>query len=276
MSEFTCWSASTARFSRLLFLVLVGALASLHTPSPASAASRAEACREVRDDPCDARYDPVCARWDTGIRCVRAPCPSVEERLYTNACLACQDDQVVGFERGECAEPPELPTGRRYRVQLDAFIGKHTQKDRPRVAKVDLGVPAPIEVARAWIWIEGEATPGSAESLDPALGVVEMQVDLQIAMQDSFDSNVFSLARPVTRLGPFEGFFKAHGRFGVPHRLQKVSWETLLDGRTELQLAFTRVCPDAGCRYLEDAVVSIRRAELVVDALAAEERPSPR
>ena len=241
----------------------------------ARAESRAETCRFLDLDQCDARYDPVCAQWDTGIRCVQAPCPSSESRLYTNACLACQDERVHGFRDGECPERPEPEVGRRYRANLDQLVGRHTQKDRSgNVVNVDLDVSEPISVVRAWIWIEGEAYPGSAESLDPSEGVVEMPVKVQVAVQDSFGIGVFSLARPVARLGPFDGPFKAEGTLGsMSPKHTGSTWSMLADGRAQLELAFSSLCPDAGCRYLEDAVIDVRRAELVVDAIRERDLP---
>jgi hypothetical protein len=258
------------------WLFVVGGLAySSSQPTVATAESRAEECRSVDIEQCDARYDPVCARWDTGIRCFSAPCPASESRLYTNACLACLDERVRGFRHGECPERPEPEVGRRYRLELDQLVGRRTQNDRRgNVVDVDLDVSEPISVVRAWIWIEGEASPGSAESLDPSEGVVEMPVKLQVAIQDSFGSGVFSVARPVAQLGPFDGRFKAKGPLGpaIPHRTG-TTWSMLADGRAQLELAFRRTCPDAGCRFIEDAVIDIRRAELVVDAMRESDLP---
>lgn len=256
-------------------LIMGGLLYTASHPTPATADSRAEGCSSIDLDRCDARYDPVCASWDTGIRCIQAPCPSSESRLYTNACLACRDERVQDFRHGECAERPEPKIGRRYRVKLDGLVGRRTQNDhRGGVVDVDLDVSEPISVVRAWIWIEGEAYPGSAESLDPSEGVVEMPVKLQVAVQDSFGRAVFNLASPVARLGPFDGPFKAEGVLGPssPHYTGS-TWSTLADGRAQLQLAFGRTCPDAGCRFIEDAVVNIRRAELVVDAMRESDLP---
>ena len=256
-------------------LVLGGILYTSSHPAPAMAESPAEECRSIDFDRCDARYDPVCARWDTGIRCIQAPCPSSEPRLYTNACLACRDERVQGFRHGECAERPGPRVGRRYRVQLDQLVGRRTQNDRRGdVVDVDLEVSEPISVVRAWIWIEGEAYPGSAESLEPSEGVVEMPVKLQVAVQDSFGGAVFSVARPVARLGPFDGPFKAEGVLGPasPHHTGS-TWATLADGRAQIELAFSGSCPDAGCRFIEDAVIDIRRAELVVDAMRESDLP---
>lgn len=256
-------------------LSLGGLLCTFPSPAPAAGESRAEECRSIDIDRCDALYDPVCARWDTGIRCVQAPCPSSESRLYTNACLACRDERVQGFQYGECAERPEPAVGRRYRVQLDPLIGRRTQNDRRgNVADIDLGVSEPISVVRAWIWIEGEAHPGSAESLDPSEGVVEMPVQLQAAVQDSFGGAVFDVSRPVAWLGPFDGPFKAEGALAPssPHHTGS-PWSVLADGRAQLELAFRRTCPVAGCRFIEDAVIDIRRAELVVDTMRESDLP---
>ncbi len=260
---------------QVLWLLLVAALAYAGwRTSPADAASRAGECGSIDTEACDARYDPVCASWDTGIRCVRAPCPAAEPRLYTNACLACRDDRVNGFQHGECAERPEPEMGERRRVKLDGLVGRLTQKDRGAVVDVDLHVSEPIAVMRAWIWIEGDASPGSAESLDPSEGVVPMPVTFQVALQDSFDRPVFDITSPVARLGPFDGRFKAEGVLGLMSaRLGRANWSGLSDGRIQLELAFTRSCPDAGCRYLDDAVLTIRRAELVVDAVPESELP---
>ena len=268
----TAYPSKVMSVQILVGLFILGSI--LYTslaPTPGQAESRAAECRSIDLDRCDARYDPVCARWDTGIRCVQAPCPASESRLYTNACHACADERVQGFQDGECPERPEPKIGRRYRVQLDELVGRRTQNDRRgNVVDVDLDVSEPITVVRAWIWIEGEAHPGSAESLEPSEGVVEMPVKLQVAMQDSFGIAVFSAARPVARLGPFDGPFKAEGMLGPlsPHHTGS-TWAMLADGRAQLELAFGRSCPDAGCRFIEDAVVNIRRAELVVDAMRA-------
>lgn len=51
---------------------------------------------------CTEEYDPVCAMRDTGIRCVKPPCPSAEWRTYGNACTACRDDKVYRYVEGEC------------------------------------------------------------------------------------------------------------------------------------------------------------------------------
>jgi len=260
---------------RISALTLAVLLSTTHLPIATSEARAAE-CHSVDTEQCDARYDPVCAIWDTGIRCVVAPCPAFESRLYTNACLACRDERVQDFSYGECPERPEPELGRRYRVELDDLAGRRTQKDGGgNVVDVDLEVSEPISVVRAWIWIEGEASPGSAESLEPGAGVIEMPVKVQVALEDSLGSGVSSIARPVARLGPFDGRFKAEGPLGpMSTRHSGSTWSMLSDGRTRLQLSFTNVCP-GGCRYLEDAVIDIRRAELVVDAVPQSELSEP-
>jgi hypothetical protein len=39
----------------------------------------------------------VCGEVDTGIRCIKAPCPSSEKKTYPNACEACADKKVIGY-----------------------------------------------------------------------------------------------------------------------------------------------------------------------------------
>ena len=231
--------------------------------------ARAEECPPSEIEPCDARYRPVCARWDTGIRCVRAPCPSIEARLYTNACLACRDEQVRGFEAGECAERPEPEVGRRYRITLDPLVRQFSNKNqRTGVADVNLEVGEPISVLQAWIRLEGDAFPGSAELTDPDEGIVEIPVEIQIAVEDAFDDGVVSVARPVARVGPFDGYFKAEGRLAplAPGHSGN-PWSALTDGKAQLQLSLTGSCPGS-CLFREGALVEVRHAELVIDVLA--------
>lgn len=61
-------------------------------------------CPERRAEMCTKIYLPVCAEVDTGIRCVRAPCPSVEQRTYPSDCTACADTKVIGHRPGPCPE----------------------------------------------------------------------------------------------------------------------------------------------------------------------------
>jgi len=65
-----------------------------------------QACPPKRSQMCTRIYRPVCADVDTGIRCVRAPCPSVERKTYASDCTACADAKVIGHRPGACAEPP--------------------------------------------------------------------------------------------------------------------------------------------------------------------------
>lgn len=60
-------------------------------------------CPEQRPQVCTMDYRPVCATRDTGIRCVAAPCPSTEQKTYSNACSACADVKVLGHIPDECA-----------------------------------------------------------------------------------------------------------------------------------------------------------------------------
>lgn len=234
----------------------------------------AEDCPASTAEPCSTRYRPVCARWDTGIRCVRAPCPSIESRLYTNACLACRDDRVRGFESGECPERSEPEVGRRYEIALDPFVRRFdNQSRRSALADVDLEVGEPVSVLQAWIRLEGDAFPGSAELTDPGQGVAEVPMELRVAVEEDFDEGVISVGRPVALLGPFDGFFKAEARLGPQTpRYSGDPWAALSDGRAQLQLSFAEECP-ASCLLLRGAVIEVRRAVLVIDVLAGSDVP---
>jgi hypothetical protein len=59
-------------------------------------------CTDPRKTMCTKIYSPVCAEVDTGIRCIRAPCPSSEQKTYGNPCEACADRKVLGWYRGAC------------------------------------------------------------------------------------------------------------------------------------------------------------------------------
>jgi predicted methyltransferase len=66
--------------------------------------SPAVACPARRTKACTRDYRPVCATVDTHIRCVRAPCPSTEQKTFPNACTACADENVVSYVTGACEE----------------------------------------------------------------------------------------------------------------------------------------------------------------------------
>jgi hypothetical protein len=74
---------------------------------PAQTATPAETprpitCTEPRSQVCTRDYRPVCATRDTGIRCITAPCPSSEQRTYSNGCEACSDPKVLQHVEGAC------------------------------------------------------------------------------------------------------------------------------------------------------------------------------
>lgn len=69
---------------------------------PATNNANIQTCPETRSQMCTKQYAPVCATRDTGIRCIKAPCPSTEERTYGNGCTACADEKVIGFIPGAC------------------------------------------------------------------------------------------------------------------------------------------------------------------------------
>ena len=59
-------------------------------------------CPEKRPEICAQMYDPVCAVRDTGIRCIKAPCPSTENVTYSNGCTACSEPKVYGYRPATC------------------------------------------------------------------------------------------------------------------------------------------------------------------------------
>lgn len=61
-------------------------------------------CPEQRPQICTREYIPVCAARDTGIRCVTTPCPSSEEKTYSNGCTACSDAKVLEYRAGACEQ----------------------------------------------------------------------------------------------------------------------------------------------------------------------------
>jgi hypothetical protein len=61
-------------------------------------------CPEERLQMCTREYMPVCATRDTGVRCITAPCPSSEQKTYSNGCTACADEKVSGYVKDACAE----------------------------------------------------------------------------------------------------------------------------------------------------------------------------
>lgn len=74
-----------------------------------------EESRKVKN--CATIAQPVCAEVDTGLRCIRAPCPgSTAQQTYDNACTACLNTKVRGYWATSCekmtqpAPQPSNPT----------------------------------------------------------------------------------------------------------------------------------------------------------------------
>jgi len=59
-------------------------------------------CTNPRPEVCTMIYAPVCATRDTGVRCIKAPCPSEEQATRRSGCNACSDDKVISYVDGEC------------------------------------------------------------------------------------------------------------------------------------------------------------------------------
>jgi hypothetical protein len=73
-------------------------------PQQNSFAPEYKQCPELRPQMCTREYMPVCATRDTGVRCITAPCPSSEQRTYSNGCEACADAKVLGYSPNACAQ----------------------------------------------------------------------------------------------------------------------------------------------------------------------------
>ena len=98
-----------------LFLVIVGFLGLACQPKPETAEKQSKLvidklsiveykeCKEPRPEVCTKEYSAVCAKRDTGIRCVKMPCPSTKDVTKPNACVACSDKNVFGYSVGACS-----------------------------------------------------------------------------------------------------------------------------------------------------------------------------
>jgi hypothetical protein len=62
------------------------------------------ACKNPRPQVCTMNYQPVCGRVDTGIRCIKAPCPASKFKTFSNACAACSNPKVYGYTDGRCKQ----------------------------------------------------------------------------------------------------------------------------------------------------------------------------
>lgn len=92
----------------LIMIISLLFACSTHQPAPKEHEQKQEQqlteCPEQRPQICTMDYRPVCATRDTGIRCVTTPCPSSEQKTYSNSCSACADPAVMGYIANEC--PP--------------------------------------------------------------------------------------------------------------------------------------------------------------------------
>jgi hypothetical protein len=86
-----------------------GEVAGTETPPPATEGSKEPTgeliqCTEEsrRAEMCTQQFEPVCGDVDTGVRCIRAPCPASERKTFSNACVACQEAKVMGYRKGSC------------------------------------------------------------------------------------------------------------------------------------------------------------------------------
>ena len=69
---------------------------------PTIAEKTFKVCHEPRRLFCTREYAPVCAKLDTGIRCIKSPCPSDKYVTKPNTCTACADEKVSEYALGAC------------------------------------------------------------------------------------------------------------------------------------------------------------------------------
>jgi hypothetical protein len=101
----------TFRLYFLLIFIVISACTpakkqALSKPNPAEEKAAFIECSEQRANMCTRQYLPVCATRDTGVRCVTTPCPSSEQKTYSNGCEACTDAKVLGYVANACAQEP--------------------------------------------------------------------------------------------------------------------------------------------------------------------------
>jgi hypothetical protein len=84
--------------------LLSAGCSSTDSPPPRAEAPDYVACRMPRPEICTREYRPVCARVDTGKRCVTTPCDSSVEETRPTGCTACADPKVLGYRPGACAD----------------------------------------------------------------------------------------------------------------------------------------------------------------------------
>ena len=88
------------RFS--IVFILIGVFS--QTVLAGGMSNQYQECPKERGGFCIELYDPVCAVRDTGIRCIKAPCPATERVTFANSCKACSDVKVYGYEPGICID----------------------------------------------------------------------------------------------------------------------------------------------------------------------------
>ncbi|WP_372861621.1 hypothetical protein [Spongiibacter sp.] len=72
------------------------------TETPAAITEGFISCEQPRPQRCTREYRPVCGHVDTGMRCLTQDCTANTHQSYGNACSACADQRVIGYEQGSC------------------------------------------------------------------------------------------------------------------------------------------------------------------------------
>ncbi|QEI12209.1 hypothetical protein [Cellvibrio japonicus] len=92
------------RYAAAMLLLALTTGCSTTSSPPSQETPKPHTCPEQRPQICTMEFNPVCAKRDTGIRCVKAPCPSSTQQTFSNACMACADPQVISYRPGSCEQ----------------------------------------------------------------------------------------------------------------------------------------------------------------------------
>lgn len=86
---------SKLSFTLFLVLLLSSTFIAFSQADEIPCTSRTPMCTRI--------YAPVCGR--NNIQCIRAPCPNT--KTYSNACVACSNEDVLAYTPGACPQDAE-------------------------------------------------------------------------------------------------------------------------------------------------------------------------
>lgn len=91
--------------TRALMLILMLALGGCQTSGSTDSGDHQSLTLcdpDNRPEICTREYRPVCAKVDSGVRCVKEPCPSFAWKTMATGCTACSQQGVIGWVEGAC------------------------------------------------------------------------------------------------------------------------------------------------------------------------------